>query len=164
VRLVYSATVVPDGEAAFAALHAQGFDPATAVVAERITALTPATSVPAGDSNLYYLAYSPESFSVIARTPTPAYLVISEIWYPGWRAWVDGVEVPIFRANFAFRGVVLAEAGEHTIVMRFDPPSWKPGLSITLLTLLTLLFSIAYSVLHRRNTHAKHTIRNTSNA
>jgi len=95
-------------------------------------------ATPAGGSNLYYLSYAPESFSVVAQTPAPAYLVFSEVWYPGWRAWVDGAEVPIFRANFAFRGVYLRRPGEHTVVMRFDPVSWKIGLSMTLLTLVAI--------------------------
>ena len=141
VSLVYSATVVPNGEAAFSAVHAPGFDPLFGVVVTREGDRTPpagTAATPAGGSNLYYLSYAPESFSVVAQTPAPAYLVFSEVWYPGWRAWVDGAEVPIFRANFAFRGVYLRRPGEHTVVMRFDPVSWKIGLSMTLLTLVAI--------------------------
>ncbi len=141
VSLVYSATVVPNGEAAFGAVHAPSFDPASQVVVTREgDRTTPAgtAAIPAGESNLYYLSYAPESFSVVAQTPAPAYLVFSEVWYPGWRAWVDGAEVPIFHADFAFRGVYLQRPGEHTVVMRFDSASWKIGLSVTLLALAAL--------------------------
>jgi hypothetical protein len=148
VSLVYSASVVPDGEAAFGAIHAPGFDPASEVVLEgdarALTLITP----PADEANLYYLDYQSEAFTVIALNPAPAYLVFSEVWYPGWRAWVDGVEAPIHRANFAFRAIYLPEAGEYTVVMRFEPVSWRLGVSITLLTLLGLILcaSRAYSV------------------
>jgi hypothetical protein len=138
VSLVYSATIVPDGETAFGAIHAAGFDPASHVVAEGLTLPIGTAGDPSGEANLFYLHYAPESFTVVARTPAPAYLVFSEVWYPGWRAWVDGVEAPIFRANFAFRGVVLPEAGEHVVVMRFDPWRWKAGLGLTVLTLALL--------------------------
>lgn len=137
LSLVYSAVVVTRGEAAFGALHATGFNPATSVVVENGPALN--TPPPTGASNLYYLTYQPESFSVVAQTPAPAYLVFSEVWYPGWRAWVDGVEAPIYKANLAFRAIYLAQAGEHTVVLRFEPVSWKIGLTLTTLTLLGCL-------------------------
>jgi len=138
VRLVYAATVVPTSEAAFAAIHAPDFDPSQSVVAEFLSAPARPAGVPTGESNLYYLSYAPESFSIVAVTPAPAYLVFSEVWYPGWRAWVDGNEVPIFRANYAFRGVYLDSAGEHVVTLRFEPLSWMVGLSVTLLTLAGL--------------------------
>ena len=148
VSLVYSASVVSDGEAAFGAIHAPGFDPASEVVLEgearALTLITP----PADEANLYYLDYQSEAFTVIALNPAPAYLVFSEVWYPGWRAWVDGVEAPIHRANFAFRAIYLPKAGEHTLVMRFEPVSWRLGVSLTLLTVVGLALRAlrAYSV------------------
>jgi hypothetical protein len=163
VSLVYSATLVPNGEAAFGAIHDPNFNPLVSVVVEEGTPSQPPPSgkPPMGEepgegvSNLYYVHYAAESFTVIARTPAPAYLVFSEVWYPGWRAWVDGVETPIFIANFAFRGVYLARPGEHTVIMRFDPLSWKMGLGITLLTLLSLIVWIVVHLrrLSRRNRH-----------
>jgi hypothetical protein len=137
VTLVYSATAVPDGEAAFRAITAPGFDPAAGVILETSDPLL-ARHVSA-DSNLYYLAYAPESFSIVVRHSAPAYLVFSEVWYPGWRAWVDDVEVPVLRANFTFRAVALATPGEQLVRMQFDPPSWKIGLAVTLATLLGCL-------------------------
>ena len=144
VSLVYSATAVSTAEAAFAAIHAPGFDPASTVVAEGLSAPALAAGLSQGESNLYYLDYKPESFSVVAINPAPAYLVFSEVWYPGWRAWVDGVEVPIFRVNFTFRGLYLPTPGEHTVVMKFDPLSWKIGLGLTVLTWAGLAAWLAY--------------------
>ncbi len=136
VSLIYTATVAPDGEAAFKALHTAGFDLQQQAIVEDGPPL--AGGAPSGDSNLNYTDYGPEHFSVEALTPAPAYLVFSEVWYPGWRAWVDGVETPVYRANFAFRAVYLAAPGRHAVTLRFDPWSWKIGLAITLLTLAGL--------------------------
>jgi hypothetical protein len=138
VTLVYAAQVVRDAEAAFAAIHAPDFDPAASVVVEG-SAPAAAGGAPAGASNLYYLAYSPEAYTVVAQNPAPAYLVLSEAWYPGWRAWVDGVETPVYLADFAFRAVYLAAPGEHRIEMRFEPLSFKIGAGITVMTLFGLL-------------------------
>jgi hypothetical protein len=136
VSLIYTAAVVSNGEVAFAAIHAAGFDQAQQAVVEGGPALS--GGPPSGATNLYYESYAPEAVSVVALTPAPAYVVFSDVWYPGWRAWVDGAEVPIYRTNFAFRGIYLAAAGQHTITLRYDPWSWKLGGAVSLATLVIL--------------------------
>lgn len=150
VNVVYSATLVPSGEAAFAAIHAPDFDPWERVVIEDLNAPQITTGVPAEAFNLYYLDYAAESFTIVARVPAPAYLVFSEVWYPGWRAWVDGVAVPIYRANFAFRAVYLASAGEHVVKMRFEPVSFKIGAAITTVTILALTWLAVWKIRRSR--------------
>jgi uncharacterized membrane protein YfhO len=62
----------------------------------------------------------------------PGYLVLSEVWYPGWQAEteVDGrVErQPVLRANSTFRAIPLWQAGTHTVRLRFAPAPWRIGL------------------------------------
>jgi hypothetical protein len=72
-----------------------------------------------------------------AETPVPGVLVVSETWYPGWRAFVDGKEVPLLRADYAFRGVALAP-GKHVVEMRFSSRPTAIGLSLSTLGLLGL--------------------------
>jgi hypothetical protein len=136
VSLIYTVTAVPNGEAAFPALHAPGFNLEQQAVVEGGPAISGGS--PVGETNVYYQSYAPEAMSVVAVTPAPAYLVFSDVWYPGWRAWVDGVETPIYRTNFAFRGIYLAAPGSHSVTLRFDPWSWKLGGAITLATLAAL--------------------------
>jgi uncharacterized membrane protein YfhO len=52
--------------------------------------------------------------------PRGAFLVLSETYYPGWRALVDGVEKKVLRTNYAFRGIRLPEGAKH-VVFFFDP-------------------------------------------
>jgi hypothetical protein len=58
-------------------------------------------------------------------------LVLTEAYDPGWRAWVDGAAVPVWRANAIFRGVAIGE-GDHVVEMRYRPPSaaWGAAASI----------------------------------
>ncbi len=62
-------------------------------------------------------------------------VVVSELFYPGWRATVDGTDTPIYRADHALRAV-LVPAGRHSVEMVFDPLSFRVGAVISLATLL----------------------------
>jgi uncharacterized membrane protein YfhO len=78
--------------------------------------------------------------AVRAKLSRPGLLVISEGYYPGWRAVVDGIEAPVVRANVMMRGVVL-DAGEHEVVFHIRSRSIEVGaaLSIATLALVTML-------------------------
>ena len=62
-------------------------------------------------------------------------LVLSDVDYPGWQARVDGQPVPTYRANYLLRAVPV-EGGQHRVEVYYDPPLFKLGLAITVLTLL----------------------------
>ncbi len=141
--VVHRAIAAPDHEAAFAALHAPGFDPATTVVVEglgpELVEGGEAQDVtPSGTATIGFEAYGPNEIRLRVDTPADAYLVLSEVWYPGWRVKVDGASVPLLRANYAFRAVRL-EPGQHQVYMTFAPRSWRLGLAISGLTLLVLV-------------------------
>ncbi len=65
-------------------------------------------------------------------------LILSEIDYPGWRATVDGDPARIVRADYVLRALCVP-AGEHRVVLVYDPPLLKAGLAITVLTLLSII-------------------------
>jgi hypothetical protein len=65
----------------------------------------------------------------------------SEWFYPGWKAYVDGKEARIYRSNYMFRAVpVPSEKSEVKFV--YDPPLFKLGAAVSLLTLLGLAISL----------------------
>ena len=99
----------------------------------------PSMSAPVqGSDTARYQRLSPESFSVAANAASPGLLVLSEIWDPGWHATVAGVATPVLRTNGIFMAVPL-EAGEHTVVFRYQPPHFWLGVAITLAGALALL-------------------------
>jgi len=67
------------------------------------------------------------------RTPVSGYLVLSDVYYPGWRATVDGVPAEIQRADYVFRAVLLPP-GEHTVRMEFISWPWRVGLATSFVT------------------------------
>jgi hypothetical protein len=65
----------------------------------------------------------------------PGWLVLSDVWYAGWKAWVDGKPVPIYHADYLFRGVRVP-AGEHRIQFAYRPPWFFWGGVLSLLTFI----------------------------
>jgi len=67
-----------------------------------------------------------------AVTDSAAFLVLTDTWFPGWRARVNGVDQAVWRANHAFRAVWLPP-GVHEIELRYRPLSFQVGLGLSVL-------------------------------
>lgn len=83
-------------------------------------------------------SYAPERIEMTASSSASGLLVVSEVYANGWNASVDGEQVEILRTNHALRGVPLP-AGEHTVVMTYEPRSLTIGLWSTGLTSIAML-------------------------
>ena len=95
------------------------------------------------------VSYTPNELTYSYSTPEEALAVFSEIYYPGWNAWLDGDRaqgVEVLRADWTLRAAVLP-AGDHTLTMRFEPTSYKTGERVSrassILLILLLLGSAA---------------------
>ena len=71
-------------------------------------------------------------------TDREAVLWLSEIWYPAWKAFVNGKKVDVHRAGYSFRAVAVP-AGKSTVVFKFDSAYFNVGAWISLLTLIAAL-------------------------
>jgi uncharacterized membrane protein YfhO len=70
--------------------------------------------------------------------------VLSEVYYPGWRAWVDDREVDVLRADYLFRAVELP-AGAHRVRLLYDPASFKIGVGLFAATMVVLMGWLAWA-------------------
>lgn len=87
--------------------------------------------------------YKPNYLKYSAKSATEQIAVFSEVYYAkGWKAFLDGQEVPHFRVNYILRSIVLP-AGEHTVEFKFHPASYYTGNKISFASSLILLFAIA---------------------
>ncbi|MBL8045302.1 MAG: YfhO family protein [Anaerolineales bacterium] len=98
-------------------------------------------------SNSQILAYAPELIRISATGP--GYLLLTDAFYPGWAATVDGAPAEILRANLMFRAVALP-AGEHVVEFRYAPPSVTLGLWVSGLA-WGILFVVSASALRRQH-------------
>ncbi|MCB0213662.1 MAG: YfhO family protein, partial [Anaerolineae bacterium] len=133
VLFVGQSTVVADHDAAWEAIRADSFDPATTVVLEGGQSLDTQPN-----STLAIIDYTIHRVVVAVETDQPGYLVLSDAYYPGWRATIDQQPATIERANYAFRAVYVPE-GQHTVEFVFNPPIWQIGLAVSGVTALVLL-------------------------
>jgi hypothetical protein len=69
------------------------------------------------------------------KAPEDCLLVLSDTYYPGWKAFVDGKETKIYRADYTFRAIPLS-AGTHQVEFVYDPLSFKLGVGATILGIL----------------------------
>jgi len=73
-------------------------------------------------------------------------LVLSDVYYPGWVATVDGLPAPLYQTDYLLRGLPV-KAGKHRVEMRYTAPAARTGLALSIISAL-LIFSIV--VLRRR--------------
>jgi hypothetical protein len=91
--------------------------------------------------------YQPNRVVLSTDGDAPGWLVLTDIWYPGWLSMVDGEPAQVNRANYLFRAVRVP-AGRHEVVFHFEPPSYRRGIVISagaviLVALLLLWFIVS---------------------
>lgn len=148
--IVPEAKVLSQGEQVQAELRSPRFDPRRTVLLQDEPAGVPTGG---GSGEVSVVAYRPEEVALRASVSSGGgWLVLSDAFYPGWQATVDGKPVKIYRADYAFRAVPLPE-GIHLVHFIYDPLTYRVGRAISLGTLLLIGFWLGYNRWHRRSRH-----------
>ena len=108
----------------------------------------PAVSAAPADSadTIVLTAYAPNELRYRYTASADRLAVFSEIYYPdGWKARVDGAPVEVLRCDWTLRAAALP-AGDHELVMRFDPDSYRKGANISRASSLALILLLLLSV------------------
>jgi hypothetical protein len=130
------------------------FDPRRLAVVSDTSALqlSPISAPPAPlDISATTSNYAPGHATIALSAPTPkdAALVVSENYYPGWRATVDGSPRPTFRADYNLIGVQLP-AGARTVELTFRDDAVAKGKAVTFVAILLALVALAGGVVMDR--------------
>ena len=95
------------------------------------------------EGTIQLVDYKPNQLKYSFDSSKDELVVFSEIWTSkGWTMWIDGVENPLFRADYILRSAIIP-AGQHEIVMRYEPRIWRVGNTIQLITSLLILIGFA---------------------
>lgn len=90
--------------------------------------------------------HSPNEVVVRATADGHGYLVLTDLFHPGWSATVDDQVANVLLANLSLRAVPL-KPGEHRVIFRYSPPGWRLG---AILSVVSWLGAISLTLLHRR--------------
>ncbi|MEW6608479.1 MAG: YfhO family protein [bacterium] len=94
--------------------------------------------------------YQPNKVIIKVSSPCDCFLFISETYYPGWKAFINGQATKIYRANYIFKAVFVPE-GTHEVRFVYFPLNFKIGLGITLVSILLLVvYAVTSFQFHQR--------------
>lgn len=94
--------------------------------------------------------YQPNKLKYLSDNPHEGLAVFSEVYYPdGWKAFIDGHEVPYIRANYVLRALAIP-AGKHTIEFSFEPEVVRTGSTIALASSAAMLLLIVGGLYYER--------------
>jgi hypothetical protein len=94
--------------------------------------------------NVVFERYTPNSIKMRVTTNSSGLLVISNTYFPGWHATVDGKEEMVIRADYAFQGIPIKH-GTHTVIIRYLPFSFLLGGIISLISSVIVLLFFVYT-------------------
>jgi tetratricopeptide (TPR) repeat protein len=139
--------VLSSEENVLEAMRGADFDPRDEVLFDQNPGVDFAPSD--GKGQVIVTAYSPTRIVLKADVTSDGFLVLSEMHYPGWRAVVDGREVPVLRADYLLRAVPLRAGRYDRVEVLYEPRSVAVGFVITLLSATALV--AAFLVIARRS-------------
>jgi hypothetical protein len=93
--------------------------------------------------------YEPMSVSIRVLALRPSLLVLTDTYFPGWNAYLDGAPVPTYRSYGLVRGIFIP-SGSHAVVFKYEPTSFKMGATISILSGVVLSFLICVSIYRRK--------------
>jgi hypothetical protein len=116
-----------------------------------LAALEDVRSAECGRSRI--VSYRPEEIVLEVSTDRPSVLVFQDMMYPGWRAYVDGVESELLATDLGIRAMEL-DNGNHRVRMVFRPGGLRLGVGLTLLgAVLTAAYAVRPRWLARLTSH-----------
>ena len=101
-----------------------------------------------GGGKISFETYSDRGMSLNVLADQESPLVISNIYYPGWKAFINGKNVPIYRVNYLLQAVIVP-AGESLVEFKFLPRSFYNGFYISVGS-LAFTISITFLIWRKR--------------
>ncbi|MFH1860222.1 MAG: YfhO family protein [bacterium] len=123
---VPKATVVENKKEAFYYIMRPEFDPTKEVVIFEKPDYCPKSRV-CSSSQVRIDSYQPNKVVIQAKINTSGFLFLGDTYYPGWKAFVDGKETKIYRANYIFRAIEIG-SGTHKVEFIYYPQVFKIGM------------------------------------
>jgi hypothetical protein len=142
--------VIEEPDSQFARLTDPAFKPEESVIVDSAPAPISASEKSEAFQSHVDLLTSGLKFSLFRTdVSAPAVLVVSQTFYPGWIAMIDGKESPVFPVDMALTGISLP-AGTHEVLLKFRPRSFQLGAALSMMSLICVLALAVWGRHHLR--------------
>jgi hypothetical protein len=130
-RMVFAAKVFSDDSSLKRAIQKAGSDMKHIAFMEKKASISLSGNHPDSVKHSVKIQiYEPNRHVYSIETSEPGILCMSEIWYPSWKATINGNPIDIHRINWSLRGIEIP-AGKHTIEMTFISDAYETGKTIS---------------------------------
>jgi len=148
--IVHETRVEASDDAVFRRLDDSSVDLRKVAVLEAPLPQSPAPA-PQTDEPVRFRSYEADRIVLYAEASSAGLLILSEIYYPGWRATLNGKPVAIYRVDGALRGILLPR-GTSRIALEYVPVTFYTGGALSLLTFASVLTAwlLRWRERHRR--------------
>jgi len=146
VFIVHQAEKISQRNKIFARLRDKNFDFRNSIIIEKDLPeeILSCNNSPLSDSSSVKIVnYLPHRIDLEASMKNDGFLVLSDNYYPGWKAYVDEKQMEIYPTNYMLRSIYLTK-GNHQIRFVYDPLPFKVGLGISIVALLGIVGFLCY--------------------
>ena len=90
--------------------------------------------------------FEPDEIHINLRENS-GWITMSDRWYPGWIARIDGVKRPIYRGNYLFRTIPV-KSGDKSLILKYEPESFKKGVIVSVSSTIILVILYIFMVIY----------------
>jgi hypothetical protein len=141
--VVHNAEVIKNEQEILDKLDSSDFDLRNSIIIEKDATIGFKNEKMIDNSTVNITQYEFNSISINANLENDGFLVLSDSYYPGWKAYVDNKETEIYKADYLLKAVYLSR-GTHVVEFKYEPLSFKIGF---FLSVVTFIFILGYFIL-----------------
>jgi len=135
--VVHNVEVIKDEKKILGRLDDVNFDLRNSIVIEKDPPSGFANKMFVDNSTANIIEYNLNSVVLQATLESEGFLILSDTYYPGWRAYIDGKETDIYEADYFLRAVFL-EKGDHRVVFKYIPDTFWLGFYLSVATVIVI--------------------------
>ena len=148
--IVHDAEVITSGNDVLARINDSTFDVKKDIILQESPGNISLIN-PEGIDNVSVEQKTSQEIIINASNATPGFLVLSESWYPCWKAYVDGKPSDIQKTDFTLMSVYL-DSGNHKVQFVYEDQPFKVGILVSCVTILTLVIIFGIYIIKKRKT------------
>jgi len=101
------------------------------------------------DTNVDIIEYKNNKVTLETISEDDSFLIFSDNYYPGWKAYIDNIETKIYRTNGIIKGIYIPK-GKHAVIFKYIPSYFWIGAAVSLSTFILVIAGIVILFLRRR--------------